>query len=421
MLLPALVAFALCVALSAFFAGSETAFIASSPYSLEHYERKGSRRAGIVRGILTRINDFLVTILIGNTLVNVAAASIATSIFVTLIPEKNKAVLLATIATTLLILVFGEINPKTFAAHNPVRTAIFVSYPIKGLMVLLYPLVKVFSFITGLIMPSSRGLGGRFRHLDEEELRIAILAGARGLSALRRKIVAGALDIGARPVKEIIVPRPQVKAIDADAAPEEILRTIQASGFSRYPVFRGRLDNIEGLVRTKDILGYLIDNKEIDLKGIIRKPLFVPELASLEKVMLQMQAQAVHMAFVVDEFGNVDGIVTLEDILEEIVGDIRDEREGKAEDPVQRLEDGAWLIKGATPVKEANARLALGIPEKMDYTTMAGFFLSEFGRIPGEGESLEFGGRRLTVEKMNKRHISLLRLDRVPGKDSPVS
>ena len=212
-----------------------------------------------------------------------------------------------------------------------------------------------------------------------------------------------------------------MKAIDADAAPEEILRTIQASGFSRYPVFRGRLDNIEGLVRTKDILGYLIDNKEIDLKGIIRKPLFVPELASLEKVMLQMQAQAVHMAFVVDEFGNVDGIVTLEDILEEIVGDIRDEREGKAEDPVQRLEDGAWLIKGATPVKEANARLALGIPEKMDYTTMAGFFLSEFGRIPGEGASLEFGGRRLTVEKMNKRHISLLRLDRVPGKDSPVS
>jgi len=419
MVLPALVAFAVCVLLSAFFAGSETAFIASNPYSLEHYERKGSKRAGVVRGILSRINDFLVTILIGNTLVNVAAASIATSLFVTIIPERNKAVLLATIATTLLILVFGEINPKTFAAHNPVRTAIFVSYPIKGLMILLYPLVKIFSFVTGRLMPSSRGLGGPFRHLNEEEIRIAILSGARGLSALRRKMISGALDIGARPVKEIIVPRPQVKAVDAEDSPEAILRTIQASGFSRYPVFRGRLDNIEGLIRTKDVLGYLIDKKDIDLKSIIRKPLFVPELASLEKVMLQMQAQAVHMAFVVDEFGNVDGIVTLEDIIEEIVGDIRDEREGKPEESVQRLEGGACLIKGATPVKEVNARLALGLPEKKDYTTMAGFFLYAFGRIPKERESLEFGGRRLTVERMNKRHISLLRLDPAPGKDAP--
>jgi putative hemolysin len=232
-------------------------------------------------------------------------------------------------------------------------------------------------------------------------------------------MISGALDIGARPVKEIIVPRPQVKAIDAEDPPEAVLRTIQASGFSRYPVFRGRLDNIEGLIRTKDVLGYLIDKKDIDLKAIIRKPLFVPELASLEKVMLQMQAQAVHMAFVVDEFGNVDGIVTLEDIIEEIVGDIRDEREGKPEESVQRLEGGACLIKGATPVKEVNARLALGLPEKKDYTTMAGFFLYEFGRIPKERESLEFGGRRLTVERMNKRHISLLRLDPASGKDAP--
>ncbi len=412
MILPAILTFLLCLLLSAFFAASETAFIGANPYSLEYSENKGSRGAGLVRRILARTNDFLATILIGNTLVNAAAASIATSVAVSFIPDKNKAVLAATAATTLLILVFGEINPKTFAAHNPVRTAVALSYPVRALMIVLLPLVKIFSLLTGLVVPSSRGrIGTAGRLLNEEEARIALLAGSSGLSALRRKMITGALDIGARPVKEIMVPRPQVTAIEIEAPLETIVRTIQSARYSRYPVFRGRLDNIEGFIRTKDVIGYLIDNKQINLGAVLRKPLFVPELASLEKVLLQMQENAVHMAFVVDEFGNMEGLVTVEDIIEEIVGDIQDERGGGAEDYVIPVGGGAYLIKGAAPVKEVNALLALGIPEKNDYTTMAGFFLYEFGRIPKEHDTFEFAGRWLTVERMNKRHISLLRLD----------
>jgi putative hemolysin len=284
-------------------------------------------------------------------------------------------------------------------------------------MIVLFPVVKVFAFITGLLMPSSRlRMGPASRHLNEDEIRIALLSGSRGLSALRRKMISGALDIGARPVKEIIVPRPQVRAIDIDASLETVVRTIQSAGFSRYPVVRGRLDNIEGLVRTKDIVTYVFDNKELNIRAILRKPLFVPELASLENVLLQMQAAAVHMAFVVDEFGNMEGIVTVEDIIEEIVGDIQDEREAKPEDIVAPLEDGVYLVKGSAPVKEINARLALEIPEKSDYTTLAGFFLNEFGRIPREHDALEFAGCRLTVEKMIKRHINQIRIDLCPGK-----
>jgi putative hemolysin len=401
MLLAGILLFFLCLILSAFFSSSETAFIAVNPYSLEYRERQGSRSAALARKIRARTNDLLATILIGNTLVNAAAASIATSIFVSVLPDhrRSRAVLYATAATTLLLLVFGEINPKTFAAHNAVRTVSVFSYPIRGVMFLFGPFVKVFSFFTGLLMPSSRTpQAGPARSLNEEETKIALHAGARGLSVLRRRIVSGALDIGSR----------QVKAIEIEAGRGEVLETFRSSGYSRYPVYRGRLDNIEGVVHGKDVIVYLIDNKEFNLKDVLRKPFFVPEYASLEKVLLQMQEKAVHMALVVDEFGNVDGLVTLEDIIEEIVGDIQDEHDGQSEDWFSRLEGGRFRIAGSAPVKDVNALVPLSIPEKKGYTTLAGFFLSEFGRLPREKDSFEFGEFRLTVEKMSKRHIGLI-------------
>jgi putative hemolysin len=424
MLLAGILLFLLCLILSAFFSSSETAFISVNPYSLEYRERQGSKPAALARKIRARTNDLLATILIGNTLVNAAAASIATSIFVGVLPahQRNRAVLYATVATTLLLLVFGEINPKTFAAHNAVRTVSLFSYPLRGVMVLFAPLVKVFSLVTGLVMPSSRtSQAGPSRSLNEEETKIALHAGARGLSALRRRIVSGALDIGSRPVKEVMVPRPEVKAIEVEAGRAEVLETIRSSGYSRYPVYKGRLDNIEGIVHGKDIVGYLIDNKEFKLKDVLRKAFFVPEFASLEKVLLQMQEKAAHMALVVDEFGNVDGLVTLEDIIEEIVGDIQDEHDGQSEDWFTRLEGGRFRVAGSAPVKDVNGIVPLRIPEKKDYMTLAGFFLYEFGRLPREKDSFEFGGFRLTVEKMSKRHISLIEVAPcdAPGRAEP--
>jgi putative hemolysin len=411
MVLTGILVFVLCLVLSAFFSSSETAFIAVNPYSLEYREKKGSKRAALARKIVARTNDLLATILIANTLVNAAAASIATSLFVSALPaeHRNRAVVYATVATTLLLLIFAEINPKTFAAHNSLRTATAFAYPVRGAMFLLSPLVKLFSIFTGLLMPSSKGgRDGSFRSLNEDEIRIALHAGARGLSSLRRRIVSGALDIGSRPVKEVMIPRPEIKAIEIESRRDDVLDTIRSAGYSRYPVYRGRLDTIEGIIHSKDIIGYLIDNKDFSIKDILRKPFFVPELASLEKVLLQMQEKAVHMALVVDEFGNVDGLVTLEDIIEEIVGEIQDEHDGQTEDWYTRLEGGRLLIAATAPVKEVNTLVALRIPEKKDYTTLAGFFLYEFGRLPREKDSLVFGGFKLTVEKMGKRRIAFV-------------
>jgi putative hemolysin len=413
MVLPGILVFALCLILSAFFSSSETAFIAVNPYSLEYHERKGSKPAALARKVLARTNDLLATILIGNTLVNAAAASIATSLFVSVLPEarRGSAVLYATVATTLLLLVFGEIAPKTFAAHESVRAVSLLAFPIRGAMFLLAPIARVFSLLAGLIMPSSKaGRDASFGSLNEEEMRIALHAGARGLSGLRRRIVSGAIDMGSRPVKEVMIPRPEIRAIEIGSGRAEILAAIRATGYSRYPVYRGRLDNIEGIVHSKDIVGFLIDNKEVRVKDILRKAFFVPDLASLEKVLLQMQEKALHMALIVDEFGNVDGLVTLEDIIEEIVGEIQDEHDGQTKAWYSRRDEGGFLVAGSAPIKDVNRLVRLRIPEKPDYTTLAGFFLYEFGRIPHEKNSLEFGGFRLTVEKMNKRRITLVEI-----------
>ncbi len=165
----------------------------------------------------------------------------------------------------------------------------------------------------------------------------------------------------------------------------------------------------------------MIDNKDFAIKDVLRKPIFVPDLASLEKVLLLMQEKAVHMALVVDEFGNVDGLVTLEDIIEEIVGEIQDEHDGQTEEWYTRGDGGRVLVAGSAPVKDVNALVPLRIPEKPDYTTLAGFFLDEFGRLPREKDALDFGRFRLTVEKMTKRRISLIEIAPLPPEGPPGS
>lgn len=418
MLLPSLLLFLLFVILSAFFSSSETALISSNPYTLEYLEKKGSKKAGSVRKILARIDHLLTTILIGNTLVNVAAASVATYIFVSIIPNQKQAVLLATAATTLLLLFFSEINPKIYAAYHPLKTSFLYVYPLRFFMIIFYPFVKAFTFLSSLIFRSSREeRPGISRTMTEDETKVLLTKGIKGMSAFRKKMIEEIMDLASRPVKEIMTPRPQVKAIEIGASKEQILETIRIEAFSRYPVYRGRFDQIEGLIHAKDIIPYLIDNKDFDLTTFLRKPLFIPESASVEKVLLQMKENAVHLAFVVDEFGSMEGIVTFEDIIEEIVGDIQDEHDDKEEAWFQQAEAHVFIIKGSAAIKDINERFPLKLPELSEYTTLAGFFLYEFGRIPHEKETLDYQGHRFIVEKMNKRHISLIRVVLRSGTD----
>jgi len=413
MLLPGLILFIFFLFLSAFFSSSETAFIATSPYKLDYREKKGSRRAKLVKRLLARIDNLLATILVGNTLVNVAAASVATLIFISFIPNKNQAVFLATLTTTFLILLLAEITPKTYAAHNPLKVSFLFAHPIRFFIVVFFPLVKIFTFLSNLFFRYSRRKRETWPStLTEEEIKVLLTTGMirEKMSSLRRKMISGVLDIGSRPIKEIMIPRPQVRALEIGLSFEKILDVVLSAEFSRFPVYRGRQDNIEGWIHTKDIIPYIIDNKEINIYDILRKPFFVPESASVEKVLIQMQENTVHLAFVVDEFGNMEGIITLEDIIEEIVGEIQDEYDIKAEDWLMKAGGNIYLIRGDVPIKDINQRLPLELPDKVEYTTLAGFFLYEFGKMPKVKDVLEYREHKFIVERMEKRQISLIRI-----------
>lgn len=403
--------FLLFLVLSAFFSSSETAFISLNPYTIEYLDSRGSKKARLIRKSLARINDLLATILIGNTLVNAAAASIATSIFVSFYPDENKAVILATIFTTLLILIFGEINPKILAAHRPVKISFLSIYFIRAVYFFFYPLIKFFGLLPKIFLPEGERSGSIFgHHLSEEEVRLVISSGVKGLSRLRKKMLAGVLDLSNRPIREIMVPRTRVRALEIDSSFEQVIKIIQESGFSRYPVYSQTIDNIEGLFHAKDILPFLNSGQQFNLRLCLRKPLFVPELATIEKVLIQMQEQAIHMALVVDEFGSFEGIVSLEDIIEEIVGDIRDEYDRQTEDWYQKISEDEYIIKGSASIKEINEKLNLDIPEKKYYTTLAGFFIYHYGHLPEEKTSIRIKNLNFTVEKMMKRHVSLIRI-----------
>ena len=400
--------------LSAFFSSSETALLSTNPYKLDYLSQKGSPEARLIQNLLKKVDNLLATILIGNTLVNTAVASISTFIFLSLMEDKKQAVLCSTLVTTFLILVLSEITPKTYAAFNPLRLSLLYVRPLKIFIIVLSPLVKVFTFFSRLIFPFHNKKGDSDHSLNEDEAR-HLFSGIQGISLLRKRMLSGALDIGSRSVREVMVPRLQIKAVDLNEKNDQILQLILTTGFSRFPVFHNRIDNIKGVIHAKDIIPYLVDKKEIKVSELLRPPLFVPESSTLEQVLLQMQKKAIHMIFIVDEFGNMEGLVTLEDILEEVVGEIQDEYDAEQELPVDRIDEGVYIVQGNTPVKLVNMKVPLALPEKGTYTTFAGFFLDEFGRIPQEGDILEYQGCQLIVAKMTKHRINLIRVVLMPN------
>ena len=359
-----------------------------------------------------KVDNFLPTILIGNTLVNAAAASLATYVFVSFLPDKNQAVLYATVVTTFLILIFSEITPKTYAAHNPIKLSLLFVQPLRFFVLVFFPLVKAFTVFFRLISSSSEKKDfGMTRTLNEEEIRCMLSMGTKGMSSLRKKMISGILDIGSLPIREIMIPRSQVKALEINISLKKMLSLIQSEGHSRFPVYGEQLDNIHGVIHVKDIIPYLVESKDFNITKLLRPPLFVPETASQEKVLHIMQKTTKHLVFVVDELGNMKGIVTMEDILEEIVGDIRDEYDPEVEELILQLEKNTFMVKGQTSIKELNQRLSLDLPLTGEYTTLAGFLLNEFRSIPQKGDTLYYKNHKFVVEKMLKRLIALIRIE----------
>ncbi len=404
-------------ALSAFFSASETAITTLWPWKVKELaEAEGGK--GPFSLLERDVTRFLTTILVGNNLVNIAATALVTDLATKAFGSAGVGI--ATGVMTFLVLFFGEITPKSLAVHHADRLARLVVGPIYWLSVLLYPVGRFFTWASTLIL---RALGLEPRNeplVTEDELRL-ILAGAERSGAIEEAeedMIQGVLELGETQVKEIMVPRVEMVAIRADANLRAFLDLVREHRFSRYPVFEENIDHVVGIALVKDLLDYVDDGRldEVRVGAIAHDPYFVPESMPVWNLLLELRRRKIHMAIVVDEFGGTAGLVTLEDIIEEIVGEIYDETD-ELEQAIQPLAGGAYLIDAQTPLDDVAEVLDVEFPEG-EYETLSGFLYDRFGYIPKEGEVLTFDGWRFLITEADERKVELVRAEPIPEEET---
>jgi Mg2+/Co2+ transporter CorB len=416
------VAILLLLVLSGFFSGSETALTAASRGKLRSQADKGS--TGARRALdITEDNERLIgAVLLGNNLVNILAASLATALFSRIFGPSGVA--LATLMMTFLVLIFAEVLPKTYAITNAETAASLVSRPIQFVIVLFSPVVAAVRWLVRHLLrlfgvkadPDSQILAVR------EEIAGALQLGhSEGVVEKEdRDRILGALDLGERVVEEIMLHRSGIEMIDAAQDPEAILSQCLESNHTRLPVYRDDPDNIIGVVHAKDLLrgmhklmfGPTSSRKrltEFNITDVAMAPYFIPETTTLDDQMRQFLHRRTHFALVVDEYGSLQGLITLEDILEEIVGEITDEFDDDGEFPVSRAEDGQFIVEGAMTIRDLNRALDWSLPDE-DANTVAGLVIHEAQMIPTMGQVFSFHGYRFEVLVRKDNRIVRLKI-----------
>jgi len=404
----------ICLILSFVFAGSETALMAFSRARMLRLEKKGNRSAGIVNRLLESRERLIGALLLGNNAVNIAASSLATSLF--LIWFGDVGVLYATIATTVLVVVFAEVLPKTVAINDADRIALMVAKPIQWVVRLLGPvlggieaLVRAILRVTGWSIDAEKPVLSA-----HEELRgtVDLLHQEGGVEKLDRDMFGGLLDLRDLTVSDVMIHRTEMITINADDPPEEVVKGVLAASVTRIPLWRETPDNIVGVLHAKDLLRAIQavggDLSRIDIGTIALPPWFVPDVRPLSEQLKAFRRRKTHFALVVDEYGEVMGIVTLEDILEEIVGDISDEHDltvsGCKPQP-----DGSVIVDGAVPIRDLNRLMEWSLPDD-EATTIAGLVIHEARAIPEAGQSFTFHGFRFRVLKKERNRITALQV-----------
>lgn len=410
--------------LSGFFSGSETALTAASRSKLKAQSDKGEARAGTVLKITEDSERMIGAILLGNNVVNILSAALATALLTRVFGDSGVA--LATLAMTALVLVFGEVLPKTYAIANPETVALRVAPVIRVLILVFAPVVTVVrTLVRGLLWavgvrtdPNSQILAIR------EEIMGAIALGHSegAVEKEDRDRLLATLDLSDRTVEEVMKHRSEVEMINADNPPERILSQAMTSPHTRLPVFRGDTENILGIIHAKDLLrevdrllrsagteGEPAGLKDLDILKIARKPYFVPETTDLDDQMRQFLKRRTHFALVVDEYGALRGLITLEDIIEEIVGDITDEFDVTKDQVFKRTETGDYLIDGAMTIRDLNRALDWGLPDD-EANTVAGLVIHEAQTIPSEGQVFSFHGFRFEVLTRRENRITRLKV-----------
>ena len=406
--------------LSAFFAGSETALTASSRASMARLEKHGNRRAAIVNRLLEQRERLLGALLFGNNAVNIAASVLATDILLTWFGHAG--LLYATVAMTILVVVFAEILPKTAAFNAPDRIALGVARPMYWFVKLFGPvLMAVEALVRWLLKLIGMTVGEDQEVLSaREELRGAVdlLHREGDVETVDRDMFGGVLDLRDLAVSDVMIHRTNMITLNADDKPEEIVNAVIASPVTRLPLWRGNPENIVGVLHVKDLLRALHavdgDSSKVDIAALLTPPWFVPETRPVSEQLKAFRRRKTQLALVVDEYGVVEGLVTLEDILEEIVGDITDEHD-VAIPGVRRQPDGSVSVDGAVPIRDLNRVMDWNLPDE-EATTVAGLVIHEARSIPEVGQSFTFHGFRFRVLRRERNRITALRIQPLPRK-----
>ena len=415
--------------LSAFFSGSETSLTAASRARMHSLQQSGNAKAKLVNDLLSQKDRLIGAILLGNNLVNIMASALATGLLIGLFGEAG--VVYATIAMTLLVLIFAEVLPKTYAIHNADALSLAVAPLLRVFVVVLAPITLTVQIIVRAILRVfGVQLEGSFSSAaDEEELRgvIDLHAGEGGGEEERheREMLRSILDLADVWVEEIMVHRKDVIALNVDQPPERILEEVLSSPYTRLPLWKDEQDNIIGVLHAKALLRAMQaspgDLSELDIVEIANDPWFIPDTTDLLSQLQAFRSRHEHFAIVIDEYGEFLGIVTLEDILEEIVGDIADEHDEEIEG-VQVLADGGALVDGRVTIRDLNRRFEWRLPDD-EASTIAGLVLQEARTIPQEGQVFAFHGFSFEIAKRQRNQLTAIKvtaLPTAPADDSPT-
>ncbi|AGB29985.1 hypothetical protein C488_18975 [Natrinema pellirubrum DSM 15624] len=417
-------AIAVLIALSGFFSSSEIAMFNLPKHRLEGMIEDDVSGAGLVKALKDDPHRLLVTILVGNNIVNIAMSSIATAIL-SLYFGGLVGVLLATFGITALVLLFGESVPKSYAVENTESWAVRISKPLKLTEYLLFPLIVLFDYLTRQINRLIGSTGAiESPYVTRDEIQEMIESGEREgvLEEEEHEMLTRIFRFNNTIVKEVMTPRLDMTAVPKDAPIDEAIETCIQSGHARIPVYEGSLDNVQGVVHIRDLVrdlnyGEAADD-ELELADLIQPTLHVPESKNVDELLTEMRENRMHMAIVIDEFGTTEGLVTMEDMIEEIIGEIL---EGGEEQPIEEIADDTVLVRGEVNIEDVNESLDIELPEGQEFETIAGFIFNRAGRLVEEGEEITYDGVRITVETVENTRILKARLTKLeqPDDDEP--
>jgi putative hemolysin len=421
-----IVAIPLLVLGNAVFVAAEYALVTARRVRLEERVRRGSRSASVALHLMDQPVRFISTVQVGITVFGILLGALGEPLISGLFDDalpRGLSFLIAFLLLTYLSVVLGELVPKAVALEKADAIAVALALPVSWLSKALAPLVWVLdssaSAVARLLRvpPARAGISSH----TEEDIRF-IVAEAEDMGAIEtaeEEMVYKVFDFADKEAHEVMVPRPQVVALSADLPPQEALGALVGSPFTRYPVYRGSLDDVLGILHVRDLFRALYDRgiENVEVEELVRPAYVVPETKDLAALLAEFRNQNQHMAIVVDEYGGVAGIVTLEDLLEEIVGEIEDEYD-LPDESVQRLEDGRIRIAGTFPIDDFNEEFAQEIPQE-DYHTIAGFVFGKLGRAPDEGDEVMWNGLRFGVLETDGTRIGRLEVEFVPPGEHP--